>query len=138
MASSISDVLANDAVAAVIAQFPAGSLLEFYSGAAPAITAAPTGTLLWSLALPASPWGAVSGRSVSKNGTWSANASAAGTIGWYRLRDAAATDPNAADNTHRRIQGSVTATGGGGDMTVDNTNVASGQTVTVTNYTISA
>lgn len=32
-------------------------------------------------------------------------------------------------------QGTITATGGGGDMTVDNTSIASGQTVTVTTKT---
>jgi hypothetical protein len=32
----------------------------------------------------------------------------------------------------------VTATGGGGDMTLDNTSIASGQKVTITTFTISA
>lgn len=36
------------------------------------------------------------------------------------------------------MQGTVTATGGGGDMTVDNTSFASGQQFTVTGFTITA
>jgi hypothetical protein len=32
----------------------------------------------------------------------------------------------------------VTATGGGGDMTLDNTSIASGQQVTITSFTITA
>jgi hypothetical protein len=34
------------------------------------------------------------------------------------------------------MQGTVTATGGGGDMTIDNTSIASGQSVTVTGFTL--
>jgi hypothetical protein len=34
--------------------------------------------------------------------------------------------------------GSVTATGGGGDLTVDNTSIVAGQTVTVTGFTYTA
>lgn len=37
------------------------------------------------------------------------------------------------DVVHER--GSVTATGGGGDLTVDNLNIASGQTVQITGFT---
>ena len=34
------------------------------------------------------------------------------------------------------LQGTVTATGGGGDMTLDNTSIASAQTVTVSSFTL--
>ena len=36
------------------------------------------------------------------------------------------------------MQGTITATGGGGDMTVDNTSVTAGQTVNITAFTITA
>jgi hypothetical protein len=36
------------------------------------------------------------------------------------------------------MQGTITATGGGGDMTLDNTSIASGQQVTITSFTLSA
>ena len=140
MASTFSDTLVTNILngTSIAAAFPAGSILELYSGSQPAITAAPTGTLLATITLPATPWGTPAARAVAKNGTWQVNAVATGTIGWYRLKDASGTDADAADNTHQRIQGSVTITGSGGDMTVDNTSVASGQQVTVTGFTVSA
>ena len=36
------------------------------------------------------------------------------------------------------MQGTITATGGGGDMTLDNTSIASAQQVTITSFTLSA
>ena len=36
------------------------------------------------------------------------------------------------------MQGTVTATGGGGDMEIDNTSIATGQQVTVTAFTLTA
>jgi hypothetical protein len=36
------------------------------------------------------------------------------------------------------VQGSITVTGGGGDMTLDNTSIASGQQVTITSFSITA
>lgn len=36
------------------------------------------------------------------------------------------------------MQGSITATGGGGDMELDNTSIAAGQQVTVSSFTITA
>lgn len=42
----------------------------------------------------------------------------------------------ASDGTTAHLQGTVTATGGGGDMTVQNTSFASGQPFTVTGFTL--
>lgn len=53
-------------------------------------------------------------------------ATGTGTLGHYRFY--------ASDGTTCHIQGTITATGGGGDMTVDNTSVTSGQTVNVTGF----
>lgn len=36
------------------------------------------------------------------------------------------------------MQGTVTATGGGGDMEIQNTNIAAGQSITVTAFAINA
>jgi hypothetical protein len=36
------------------------------------------------------------------------------------------------------MQGTVTATGGGGDMTLDNTSFAVGQQVNITSFTLTA
>ena len=57
-------------------------------------------------------------------------ADASGTAGHFRIY--------ASDGTTAHMQGSVTMTGGGGDMTLDNTNVAVGQQITVNTFTITA
>lgn len=51
-----------------------------------------------------------------------------GTLGHYRFY--------ASDGTTCHKQGTITATGGGGDMTVDNTAVVSPQVVNVTGFAI--
>lgn len=112
--------------------------LEIRSGAAPGPGAAPTGTLLWTFALPADAFAAASGRSKQKNGTWQANGAAgagAGTnAGHYRLK--ASGDTAAATQNEARQEGTVTITGGGGDMTIDNPNIATGEQVTVTTFSV--
>jgi hypothetical protein len=104
--------------------------LRFYSGAMPAnCAAARTGTLIAEVTPPAD-WmaNAVSG-SKALSGTWQdLSADNAGTIGHYALMD------NAGTTCH--VQGTVTATGGGGDVTVDNTVVAAAQQITVTAFTL--
>lgn len=105
--------------------------LQIRSGAQPAnCAAADSGTLLCEITLPSDWSNAASSGSKTKLGTWTNTAAAAGTAAHYRIKDSGGT------TCHE--QGSVTATGGGGDMTVDNTNIASGQTVTVTSFTKNA
>ena len=102
--------------------------ISLYTGAQPANCAASeTGTLLvtWTLG---STWESVSGgvltlSSVPVAGT----AVGTGTAAHYRIWD------NAVANCHE--QGTVTATGGGGDVTIDNTSIATGQTVNITGWT---
>ena len=104
--------------------------LEIYSGAMPSnCAAATTGTLLAEFDL-ASDWAAAAsgGAKALNNLPLSTTGAAAGTAGYFRLFKS--------DGTTCQIQGTVTATGGGGDMILDNTSIASGQTVTVTAFTI--
>ena len=107
-------------------------LLRMYSGTIPANCAASiTGTLLAEIALPADPMAAASGGTKAKSGTWQdASANATGTVTHFRMLRT--------DGTTCTLQGTVTATGGGGDMTVDNTSVATGQPVTVNTFTLTA
>lgn len=131
-------VVHSDAAARTIldsgynAMFNSGTL-EIRTGAPPGPGAAPTGTLLVSISLPADAFAAASGRSILKSGTWQANAGAAGTAGHYRLK--ATGDTGAATQNEPREEGTVTATGGGGDMTLDNVSIANGQTVTINTFT---
>ncbi len=103
-------------------------ILEIRSGSPPANCAATdTGTLLASMTLPSDWMAAACGGTTSKSGTWQAtSADATGTAGHYRIKDSTGVTCH--------IQGTVTITGGGGDMTVDNTSIASGQNVSVTTY----
>lgn len=108
------------------------AVLKIRSGSAPANCAtADSGTVLATINLPSDWMAAASSGSKSKSGTWEdASADATGTAGHWRLY--------ASDGTTCHAQGTCTATGGGGDMTLDNTSINSGQTVTVTSFTISA
>ena len=116
-----------DAIETVIGTAP---LLRLRSGAKPADCAASrSGTVLATLTLPSDWLGNAASGVKSKSGTWQdLSADASGTAGHYEIMDAAGT------TCHE--QGSVTATGGGGDMTIDNTVIASGQSITVTAYGI--
>lgn len=105
------------------------AIIEIRTGAQPAnCAAASTGTLLVTYTL-ASDWAtAASGGSKSlANLPLTTTAVATGTAAHYRLF--------ASDGTTCHDQGSVTATGGGGDMTIDNASIASSQTVNITAFT---
>lgn len=108
----------------------ASAILKIRTGAVPASCAtADSGTVLATLNLPADWMAAASGGSKAKSGTWEDLAGdAAGTAGHFRLY--------ASDGTTCHMQGTITATGGGGDMTLDNTNIAVGQAVTISGFTI--
>lgn len=111
-----------------------GGKVQMWSGAAPGAGAAPTGTKLWEITLPADAFAAAASGAKAKNGAWSAAALAAGVLGYLRI--ITSTDTGAASQTEARIEGSVTLTGAGGDWTFDNTNVTTGQTVTINTTTL--
>lgn len=107
-------------------------ILHIYTGSAPANCAASaTGTVLASATLPSDWMNNASGGSKTMLGTWEdTSADNTGTAGYWRINDS--TDTNC------HAQGTVTATGGGGDMTVDNTSFAAGQDFKVTTFTLTA
>lgn len=116
-----------DAIATVIG---ASAVLIIYTGAQPAsCSEAPTGTVLATLSLPSSWMLAATSGSKSKTGTWSdTSADASGTAGYFRVYDSLLTTCG--------LQGSITITGGAGDMTIDNIDIVSGQTVTITSFVL--
>lgn len=102
--------------------------LQIRTGAQPAnCAAADSGTLLCEITLPSDWLNSASSGAVTLLGTWAGTGDAAGTAAHYRLKDSPAT------TCHE--QGSVTATGGGGDLTLDNTSIAVSQAVSVTSWT---
>jgi hypothetical protein len=107
-------------------------ILRIYSGSEPTnITDAPTGTLLAEMTLPSDWLAAASSGQKAKAGTWQdASANATGTAGYFRIRDSG--------DTTSHMQGTVTATGGGGDLELNNTSINSGQQVTITSFTLTS
>jgi hypothetical protein len=132
MSFQFSTTARNAALDAIETAIGASAVLKIRSGSAPAdCGTADSGTVLATLNLPSDWLAAASGGSKSKSGTWEdTSADAAGTAGHFRIY--------ATDGTTCHMQGTITATGGGGDMTLDNTSIASGQQVTITSFTISA
>lgn len=132
MAFQFSASARNAALDAIEAAIGASAILKIRTGAAPAnVAAADAGTVLATLALPADWLAAASAGSKAKSGTWQdASADAAGTAAHFRIY--------ATDGTTPHIQGTITATGGGGDMTLDNTSIAAGQSITISSFTINA
>lgn len=108
----------------------ASAILYIFQGAKPAATTdADVGTVLATLNLPADWMANASGGTKLKSGTWEdISADATGTAEYFRVKDTTGI------TTH--IQGTITVTGGGGDMTVDNVAVAITQQITVTQFTL--
>lgn len=106
-------------------------ILRIRTGAAPAdCTAADTGTVLVEMTLPSDWMAAAASGTKAKSGTWQdTSANATGTAAHFRIYDSTGTTCH--------IQGTVTITGGGGDMTLDNTSIAIGQQVTITTFSLS-
>lgn len=101
--------------------------LEIRTGTAPGAGNAATGTVLATITLPADALAAASGGTKGKNGTWQdASADATGTAAHWRMTGGS-----------NIVEGTVTATGGGGDMELDSTSITAGQTVTITSFTFS-
>lgn len=108
----------------------ASAVIRIRTGSPPAnCAAARTGTVLATVNLPADWMAAASGGTKALSGTWQdASADASGTAAHFEIMN------NALSTCH--MQGTVTATGGGGDMTVDSTTFTAGQTFTVTGFTL--
>ena len=107
----------------------AGGTIKIYTGSQPATPAtAASGTLLATVVLPNPAFGSASGGSATLNDPASVNAVATGTAGWARFadRDGAVV-----------FDGDVTATGGGGVVTLSSTSLTSGGPVDITGGTYS-
>lgn len=110
-------------------------VLELRTGTQPATaSAAATGSLVRSIAVPADGFAAAVAGVKAKAGTWQDSGSGAGIPTWFRLKQSS--DAGSTDGTDERVDGSVSASGGGGDLTLDNTNIAANQTVTINTLNI--
>jgi len=130
MGIQLSVSVRNARLDAVETAIGASAKLQIYSGSMPASCAASaTGTKLAEIAL-GSDWAAnaSSGSKSFSNTPLSTTGLAGGSAGYFRVVDSSGTTCH--------MQGTITATGGGGDMTIDNTSIASGQAVNVTSFTL--
>lgn len=129
MSLQMSTTLRNSRCDSIESTIGTAPLLKIYSGSVSANCAAsaPSG-LLATLTLPSDWLAAASSGAKAKSGTWSGTASGTGTAASWRIYDSG--------DTTCHLQGTVTATGGGGDVTLDNTSIASGQAITVATFTI--
>jgi hypothetical protein len=104
------------------------AIMKIRTGAQPAdCGTADSGTVLATLNLPSDWMAAAAAGAKAKSGTWQdAAADAAGVAGHFRVYKT--------DGTTCIIQGSCGI--GSGDLQLDNTNIAVGQVVTVTGFTL--
>lgn len=132
MAIQYSTTVRNAQLDALETAIGTSAVLKIRTGSAPAnVATADSGTVLATMTLPSDWLAAASSGSKAKSGTWQdASADATGTAAHFRIY--------ASDGTTAHIQGTVTATGGGGDLTLDNTSIASGQSVTISSFTLTA
>lgn len=130
MALQYSVTVRNAKLDAVETAIGASAVLKIRSGSAPAnCAAADSGSVLATINLPSDWMDAATGGTKSKAGTWTdASADATGTAGHFRLY--------ASDGTTCHAQGTVGTSGT--DMIVDSTSFTSGQSFTVTAFTLTA
>ena len=130
MAVQLSVAVRNARLDAIETNIGTSAVLRIRSGAPPATCAtADSGTLLAEMSLPSSWMADAASGSKAISGTWQdLSANAAGTAGHFRIYDSGGTVCG--------IQGTITATGGGGDRTLDNTSIAITQQVTITSFTL--
>jgi hypothetical protein len=126
--SQLSVTVRNARLDAIETAIGASPTLEIRTGAQPAnCAAADSGTLLASMTLPSNWMNDASGGTKTLTGTWQdLNADAGGTAGHFRIKQGATC----------HWQGSVTATGGGGQLELSSTSISAAQAVTITGFTL--
>jgi hypothetical protein len=121
--------LAHAMLDAMETNIGASPVLTLRSGAQPGTCgAADSGTLIATIAMAAdafsnaASWAKAIGAAIQD-----LSADGGGTLGHWRIKTSGGTT---------KLQGSITATGGGGDMTVDNTTVTATQQIDVTSFAV--
>jgi len=124
MAFQYGVTLRNNQVSQIQTTIGGSGTLKIFSGAEPANCAAadPTG-LLATITLPAT-FLTSSGGATTIAGSWTVAASGTGTAATFRMYDGSSVC---------HVQGNTTT-----DLVLNNTSIASGQTVTVTSFTVTA
>lgn len=119
-----------DAIAGLVDAGPAGGTIKIYTGASPGPNTAVTGTLLATFTLDATRAFAAAATGVvtlDVSPAITTTGVAAGTAGYFRMADSTGTAV---------LDGTVTATGGGGDLELNTTTISSGLTLEITSGTL--
>jgi len=130
MTIQMSTTLRNARLDQIATTLGGSEVLKIWTGSVPAnCAAADSSTKLVEYDLAgAGDWNAASGGAKTLAALpLTTNAAATGTAGYFRFYDSGG-------NCH--LQGTITATSGGGDMTLDNPSINQGQQVNVTGFTL--
>lgn len=130
MAIQLSTAVRNARLDAIETTVGTSAIIRIRTGSAPAnCGTADSGTVLATLTLPSDWLANASGGTKALTGTWQdLSADNTGTAAHFRLYDSAGTTCH--------MQGTVTATGGGGDMEVSSTSFTAGQSFTINTFTL--
>lgn len=130
MAIQLSTTVRNARLDAIETAIGTSAIMRIRTGSAPAnCGTADSGSVLATLNLPSDWMAAAASGSKAMAGTWQdASADGTGTAAHFRIYDSAGTTCH--------LQGTVTATGGGGDLTLDNTSIAAAQAITITSFSL--
>jgi hypothetical protein len=130
MAIQLSTAVRNARLDAIETTVGTSAIIRIRTGAAPAnCGTADSGTILAELTLPSDWMASASGGTKALAGSWQdLSANNTGTAAHFRLYDSAGTTCH--------LQGTVTATGGGGDMEVSSTSFTAGQSFTINTFTL--
>lgn len=120
---------AQNAMCSALTALANGGTVQVRTGTKPAtVGTAATGTLLGTLTLAATAFGSpTNGTATAGTITGDTSADATGTAGWFRVLSSTSTGV---------WDGTITATGGGGDLTLDSVSVVTGGAINVTSWTI--
>ena len=128
MALQYGVALRNAQLDQIQSQGGASANLIIYTGSPPADCATgDSGSVLATIVLPATFMAGASGGAAAKTGTWSVAASGTGTAGYFRIKNGSAV-----------VIAQGTVGQGSGDLSLDNTSIVAGQTVTVNTFQITA
>lgn len=112
--------------------------ISVYSGLPPADPqTAASGVLLATLTMSADAFAVAATGAAAANAITGGSAAATGTAGWFRMWKTVDTAPGSAGvAADKRIDGTVTATGGGGDITFDSVSFVAGGAINMTGFTL--
>lgn len=130
MAFQFSVVARNAALDAIEAAIGMEPSLLLVTGPVPAdCETADAGTVLATIACPSDWLASADGGQKTLVGIWQdLSAEAVGVAGHFRIMQ----------GTTCHVQGTVTATNGGGDLTLDTVSIAPGQRITITSFSLTA